>query len=146
MIRDPVCDMVIEDVTHEMLSDRVQTLGRSKARFLQFLERRLGSRADAEDLLQTAFLKLMARGDSLRDEEKLVPWFYQLLRNLMVGHYRHRDAMARLEKSVAAETGAATIGVDEELFKAICACVHDVLATLKPEQAEVIRRVELDQE
>ena len=146
MIRDPVCDMVIEDVTHEMLSDRVQTLGRSKARFLQFLERRLGSRADAEDLLQTAYLKLVARGDSLRDEEKLTPWFYQLLRNLIKDHNRHRDATARMETSVAAVGPSSTKAPDQELFEAICTCVNDVLAVLKPKQAELVRRVEMDGE
>lgn len=63
-------------------ANRVGLQVQSKARFPQFLERRLGSRADAEDLLQTAFLKLVARENSLRDEEELIPWFYQLLRNL----------------------------------------------------------------
>jgi len=32
------------------------------------------------------------------------------------------------------------------LFQAVCACVHDVLAALKPEQAAVIRRAEPDGE
>ncbi len=133
-------------MNHEMLGDRVEALVRSKARFLQFLERRLGNRADAEDLLQTAFLKLVAQGDSLRDEEKLVPWFYELLRNLMVDHYRHRDATARMERSVAAEASSGAILADQELFEAICTCVNDVLAVLKSEQAQIVRRVELDRE
>ena len=114
-----------------MLGDRVETLVRSKARFLQFLERRLGDRADAEDLLQSAFLKLLSQGDTLRDEEKLIPWFYQLLRNLIVDHYRQRDAIARMDKSVAGETEATTMGVDEQLFQAVCTCVNDIIPALK---------------
>jgi RNA polymerase sigma factor (sigma-70 family) len=128
------------------LDDRVDLLVRSKMRFLQFLERRLGSQADAEDVLQTAFLRMVAQGESLRDEEKLVPWFYQLLRNLLVDHYRRRNAMTRMEQSVAAEAEATTSAVDQDLFQAICTCVNDVLVALKPDQAEVIRRVELDEE
>jgi RNA polymerase sigma-70 factor (ECF subfamily) len=127
----------------EALASRVDVLVQSKTRFLRFLERRMGSRADAEDLLQTAFLRLATQKASLRDEEKLIPWFYQLLRNLMVDYYRHRDALARLESSVAAEAEATTVGADEALFKAICTCVNDIIPSLKLEQAELVRRVEL---
>jgi RNA polymerase sigma-70 factor (ECF subfamily) len=125
------------------LDDRVGLLVRSKTRFLQFLERRLGGRADAEDVLQAAFLRLVARGESLRSEEKLIPWFYQLLRNLLVDHYRHRNAMLRLEQGVAAEAETTTSAADQDLFQAVCTCVNGVLAALKPEPAEMIRRVEL---
>jgi RNA polymerase sigma factor (sigma-70 family) len=127
----------------ETLANRVDVLVQGKTRFLRFLERRMGSRADAEDVLQAAFLRLVSQKDSLRDEEKLVPWFYQLLRNLVVDHYRHRDALARLESSVAAEAEATTAGADEALFEAVCACVNDLIPALKTEQAELVRRVEL---
>lgn len=128
------------------LDGQVDVLVRSKTRFLQFLERRLGSRADAEDVLQAAFLRLVAQGESLRNEEKLVPWFYQLLRNLLVDHYRHRNAMLRLEQGVAADAETTASAADQDLFQAVCACVSEVLAALKPEQAVVIRRVDLAEE
>lgn len=127
----------------EALASRVDVLVQGRARFLQFLERRMGNRADAEDVLQTAFLRLVAQKDSLRDEERLLPWFYQLLRNLMVDHYRHRGALARLESSVAAEAEATTAGADEELLEAVCACLNDLIPALKVEHAELVRRVEL---
>jgi DNA-directed RNA polymerase specialized sigma24 family protein len=63
--------------TAETLANRVARLVQSKARFLQLLERRLGSRAEAEDVLQTAVRKLVARQGSVRDEEKLIPWCYR---------------------------------------------------------------------
>jgi RNA polymerase sigma-70 factor (ECF subfamily) len=127
----------------ETLANRANLLVQGKARFLRFLEARTGSRADAEDVLQAAFLKLVAQPDALRDDEKLIPWFYQLLRNLVVDHYRHRDALARLEASVAADPNATTAGADETLFEAVCACVNALIPELKTEQAELVRRVEL---
>lgn len=130
-------------MSHEPLSDPIDLLVQSKARFLQFLERRLGDRADAEDLLQAAYLRFVAQEHALRDNEKLIPWFYQVLRNLIVDHYRHRAAGARMEERLAANKAGA-VAVDEELFRATCACVNDVIATLKPEHAELVRRVELD--
>jgi RNA polymerase sigma-70 factor (ECF subfamily) len=128
---------------NEAIADRLDILLQSQARFLRFLERRMGSRTDAEDVLQTAFLRLVAQGESLRDDKKLIPWFYQLLRNLVVDHYRHRGAVARLDASVAAETETTTTDMDEELFRAICTCVNDVIPTLKAEHAALVQRVDL---
>lgn len=127
------------------IAHRVDLLVRKKAEFLRFLERRLGSRADAEDLLQKALLKVVAHEIPLRDAEKLVPWFYQILRNLLVDQYRHNAAFRRLKNQVAAD-GVATTEMDEELFQATYPCVSDMAATLKPEYGELIRRIELADE
>ncbi len=124
----------------------VETLVGSKRRFLRFLEGRIGNRADAEDVLQVAFVKLMERGDSLRDQEKLVPWFYQLLRNLIADHYRHRGATVRMEEALTAGMAQTAAQPDEELFRAVCSCVNDVIAVLKPQDARLIRSVELENE
>lgn len=133
-------------VNRGALDRHVGILMQSKARFLLFLDRRLGNRADAEDVLQAAFLKLVAHEDSLRDEDKLVPWFYQVLRNLIIDHSRHRSALTRMAESAARAMEARTSEVDGELFRAVCTCVRDVLAVLKSEQADVIRRVEFDEQ
>lgn len=127
------------------ISHNVDLLVRRKAEFLRFLERRLGTQADAEDLLQNAFLKVVAHEILLRDSEKVVPWFYQILRNLLVDQYRHNAALRRLKDQVAADADTAT-EMDTELFQATYPCVNDVTATLKPEYAELIRRVELANE
>ncbi len=47
--------------------------------FLKFLERRVGSRAVAEDILQEAFARGLDRLQSLRDDESAVAWFYRIL-------------------------------------------------------------------
>jgi RNA polymerase sigma-70 factor (ECF subfamily) len=132
-------------VSDEAIAHGTDLLVRRKAEFLRFLEPRLGSRADAEDLLQNALLKVVAHETSLRDSEKLVPWFYRILRNLLVDHYRHNAAFHRLKDQVAADAETAT-EMDEELFQATYPCVKDVAATLRPEYGELIRRVELANE
>src|SRR3954471_3420031 len=43
----------------------VAQLVESHARFLAFVERRVGSRAAAEDILQEAFTRALTRGDAL---------------------------------------------------------------------------------
>jgi RNA polymerase sigma factor (sigma-70 family) len=58
--------------------------------FLRFLERRVGDRALAEDLLQDAFTRNL---DRLSDvpEEGLVPWFYRVLRNAAIDRHHARE-------------------------------------------------------
>lgn len=129
----------------EAITDRTELLVESKNRFLTFLEGRLGNRADAEDLLQAAYVRAVAEGGTLRDDEKVVPWFYQLLRNLIVDHYRHRAATARLEDRLARETETTAV-IEEELFREVCRCVKDVTEALKPEYHAILLRVELQDE
>jgi RNA polymerase sigma-70 factor (ECF subfamily) len=122
----------------------VRVLVDNHARFLAFLERRVGSRDVAEDLLQEAFVRGLARARSLRDQGSAVAWFYRLLRNALTDHYRRRGAERRALERVAAEPEATEPPPDEQLMRTVCACVASLLDTLKPEYAAVLRRVELD--
>jgi RNA polymerase sigma-70 factor (ECF subfamily) len=110
--------------------------------FLRFLERRVGDRAVAEDILQEAFVRGVARADEIR-EETAVAWFYRTLRNAVVDHYRRRGASARALASLADEMAGAEEPAPE-VKDAICQCVAELAGTLKPEYARAIRRIEVD--
>lgn len=129
-----------------MTTPHIGVLVQSKNRFLTFLERRLDSRADAEDLLQTGYMRAVAEAGTIRDEEKVVPWFYQLLRNLLVDHYRRRGATARFEAHLLHETETSPAIDDEEFFQEVCRCVTDIAEALKLEYHEVLLRVDLGDE
>jgi RNA polymerase sigma factor (sigma-70 family) len=122
----------------------VEQLVQSHARFLAFLERRVASRAVAEDLLQEAFARALARGDSLRSGESATAWFYRLLRNALIDHYRRRAAERRALDSAADEPEPLNAETDAALMNTVCACVLDLVDTLKPEYAEAVRRVDLE--
>jgi RNA polymerase sigma factor (sigma-70 family) len=113
----------------------------SHARFLAFLERRVSSRQVAEDILQEAFVRALARGDTLQSEESAQAWFYRLLRNALVDHYRRNGAEQRALSAVAAEPEPA-VNTDA-LMTTVCECVNDLIETLKPEYAEALRSVDL---
>lgn len=123
----------------------VERLVQRRERFLGFLERRLGNRAVAEDLLQAALVKVITRPPALRAEETLVAWFFQLLRNLLLDHYRHQAAAARLEQHAREELFDPG-GDVQDLSRRICTCGNELIDALKPEDAELIRRVELAEE
>jgi len=113
-------------------------------RFLAFLERRVGSRETAEDILQDGFVRALERAHTLRADESASAWFYRLLRNALVDHYRRRGAEDRALVAAAAESHATDS--DEDLRDTICACIRDLIATLKPEYGTALRRVELEGE
>jgi RNA polymerase sigma-70 factor (ECF subfamily) len=113
-------------------------------RFLAFLERRVGSREVAEDILQDAFVRGLAGSARVRDEDSVIPWFYRSLRNALVDHWRRRSAEDRAVERVAALAEDSVAGVDAELEETVCACATDLLGTLKPTFADALRRVDLD--
>ncbi|MHB8599284.1 MAG: RNA polymerase sigma factor SigZ [Ktedonobacteraceae bacterium] len=61
----------------------------------QFILKRVASEDNAEDILQEVFVKIHTRIHTLRDEEKLPGWIYQIARNAIYDYYRsQRDTLA----------------------------------------------------
>lgn len=113
----------------------------SHRKFLAFLERRVGSREIAEEILQTAFAKAVQQESSLK-EETVVAWFYRLLRNALVDHYRRQDAEQRALAVRREELQALTI-VEPDVERTVCECFRELLPTLKPEYSDILERVDL---
>jgi RNA polymerase sigma-70 factor (ECF subfamily) len=113
-----------------------------RAEFLAFLERRLGRRDLAEEILQAAYLKAIEASGSIEHEESAVAWFYRVLRNAVIDRGRRLAIEERALEGLATElsTQGAT---DEPLRGAVCRCVDGVIPTLKPEYAEIVRQVDL---
>lgn len=84
--------------------DVVETLVSNHRQFLAFLEKRVGSREVAEDILQEAFVRGLD-SKSLGSADSATAWFYRALRNATVDHYRRRDAETRALEQVAAGSG-----------------------------------------
>jgi RNA polymerase sigma factor (sigma-70 family) len=124
-------------------------LNAQREAFKAFLTARVGSAAEAEDILQNGLLKAVQRAGELQDDAKLTAWFYQLLRNAIVDHYRTRAARRRRDDALG--TLVASLGEDvapaPRAWEAqLCACLGSVVETLKPQHAELLRRVDLNGE
>ncbi len=109
--------------------------------FLAFVEKRVGNRATAEEILQDAFVRSMDKLDTVR--ETAIGWFYRVLRNAIIDHYRRTASAERRNDAYAREEQNAEQG-DEELQRVVCKCVAELAETLKPEYAAALRRVEVD--
>lgn len=110
--------------------------------FLAFLERRVESRAAAEDILQAAFVRGLERGAGVQDE-KVVAWFYRVLRNSVIDHYRHRSTSARAMEAWGREFTEHQ-EPDVLLRQEICQCVSGLLSDLRPEYRDALRMVDLE--
>ncbi|HYQ02230.1 MAG TPA: sigma-70 family RNA polymerase sigma factor [Polyangiaceae bacterium] len=111
--------------------------------FLSFLERRVGRRDLAEDILQTAFVRSLGQLETLREDEAIVPFLYRALRNATIDHYRRKGAVERALTRFAAELEVASEPI-EAVRDEVCRCVTRLAATLKPEYADALRRVEVE--
>lgn len=110
--------------------DVVDQLVKSHREFLGFLERRLQNRAQAEDLLQEAFVRGLPKLEGV-EPEGAVAWFYQVLRNALIDHARRRGTSAAALEKLARELGDAHEPAPDTR-DAICRCVGDLAKTLKP--------------
>lgn len=127
----------------------IELLVNNRNKFLSFLTRRLPSEAAAEEIFQQSLLRAIEGGSEIRDRQNLVSWFYRVLRNALIDYYRSHASESRKndrffkELEAANETQSAPV---DEVYKAICACLSDLLPTLRPNYAELIRRIDLEGE
>ena len=127
------------------LPDRViHELVAGHREFVAFLERRVGDRTIAEDVVLDAFVKGLERGGHLRADESSRAWFYRVLRNAIIDrHRRSTTAGARLQ-ALADELQRAESQRAAEADRELCSCIGRLIDTLPPDQATALRRIELD--
>ena len=125
--------------------DHALLAGRSA--FLGVLVKRLGNRADAEDVLQEFCIRVLARKDQLRDAERMDAWLYSVLRSALNDHYRKTGRRKRLGDAFAVEMQSAEETVDSaETMARMCGCVKGLVPELRPADADLIRRIDIDEE
>jgi RNA polymerase sigma-70 factor (ECF subfamily) len=120
----------------------VATLVDNHRRFLAFLEKRLGDRATAEEVLQEAFVRGIERAGAVRGSESAVAWFFRLLRNAIVDHRRRSASPLLATADLDPELEPAAPA--EDTRAAICRCILGLADTLKPEYAAALKRVEVE--
>src|ERR1700693_4150668 len=123
--------------------DVVAALAESHRAFLGFLEKRVGRREVAEDLLQEAFARGLASLPALEGAESAVACFYRVLRNAVIDHHRRGGASSRALSALAREMEE-HVEPDLDTRNAVCRGVARLSDTLKPEYAAALRRIEVD--
>lgn len=130
---------------HDTNVDKALLVGRSA--FLGFLTKRLGNRADAEDVLQEFCIRVLARKDQLRDADRMDAWLYSVLRSALNDHYRKNGRRKRLGDAFAVEMQTVEDVADaEETMAQMCGCVKGLVPELRQADSDLIRRIDIDEE
>lgn len=132
-----------------LLNEVMRELIEHRQAFHGFLSKRLGDAALAEDLLQQCFMKAMAHFHSIKQMDKVIPWFYQILRHALIDFYRSQETDAKRFQTFLNETetlGTHQVPSLDELHPTICACLDRLLVKLKPAYADLLRRIDLSGE
>ena len=67
---------------------------------MRFLTSHVENAPAAEDILQAAYVKAVEHGAEIRDNENAVAWFYRVLRNAVIDHYRKRAAQNKALRGI----------------------------------------------
>ena len=108
---------------------------------LAFVERRVGDRVTAEDIVQEAW----AKADVKEDDVPAKAWMYRVLRNAIIDRARRAGTQARGLEAFAQEleaTGADVMSLEAD--RAVCQCIGELARTLPVDQAQALSRIELD--
>lgn len=100
-----------------------------------------GSREEAEDLTQEIFLRLYQNLRQYRGDRPLVSWALRLSRNLCIDHYRHarqERRSLRLSEEILAQLPAEDDVQAEAQLREEVEAVHEALAKMPEEMAEVV--------
>jgi RNA polymerase sigma-70 factor (ECF subfamily) len=116
----------------------------SRQRFLDYLRQRIDDPELAEDILQDSLLRAVRAAPELRDAERLVPWFYRVLRHAAVDAYRRRG-VARRDQAGPGALDEARLAAEPSSGQAsaVCECFRPLVATLKPEYGQLIEALDL---
>jgi RNA polymerase sigma-70 factor (ECF subfamily) len=88
-----------------------------------------------DDILQDVFLKIHLRADTLRDEQKLVAWAYQITRNAIADYYRMPQRNVELSETLADDKED---NDDDDLARDFVPCIRPLLDSLPTKYREVL--------
>lgn len=126
------------------LTPALDDLLRQREKFVRFVEKRVGSAAIAEDIVQTAFVRGLENPDALQEQDSAMAWFYRVLRNAVIDHYR-----ASGTKEKALEAWAKELERHQEISadvrNQLCDCITEVVHNLKDEYRTALQISEIEE-
>ena len=109
---------------------------RYNERFLAFVRSKISDPELAIDVLQESFYKALRSIGNLKDENKILPWFYRILQGTIIDLYRRHRIEKRAIEIISQELESSIESNDETN---LCDCIQFLIPTLKPEYADLIQ-------
>jgi len=109
-------------------------------RLRNFILSRVNDPEDADDLLQDVFVKIHQNIHKLRDDERLLPWLYQITRNTITDHYRKQRPNTTLpDEELLADLPKKPTAADE-----IALSLKEFITDLPPKYSQALMLTEFE--
>ena len=99
-----------------------------------FVLRRARSHFDADDILQTVYVKMHSSLQNLRDEKKLRAWIFQITRNTLIDYYRKEKQLLELPEEIPFDQE-----IDQNLNHEISQCINGFINQLPEKYRQAIQ-------
>jgi len=104
----------------------------------RFIQKRIGSQADVDDVLQDVIIKIHSGLKHLKDSSRLHGWLYQITRNAIIDYYRQHKPMQELSADIPAP-----MIDDKKALTELAKCVRPMIETLSKPYQEAVALAEL---
>ena len=106
-----------------------------------FISKKVLDKDTAQDIVQDVFLKFQTKIGTLKDEEKVTSWIFQIARNAINDHYRKQ------QRTMSEELGDEDL--KEEVFevdetKELSRCVSHMISSLPEKYKEALMLSEME--
>ena len=98
--------------------------------------KRVQEEHDAEDILQDVFAKIHTNLSSLKGEEKVTAWVYQIARNSIIDYYRHRSRVGTQNSEFPEDIPQYV--PEEDTLEEITSCLRPMIDELPEKYHEMI--------
>ena len=113
-----------------------------RTRLLAFIARKVGSREDAEDILQEVFARVHTGLCCFQEWKPMERWMYRVARNLIIYYYRARNPSQEYKDDVESPYGSAEI--EDDPVAALAFSLKDMVNELPPPYREALALTEYE--
>ncbi|MCE1196648.1 RNA polymerase sigma factor SigZ [bacterium] len=113
-----------------------------RERLLAFIARKVGSREDAEDILQETFVRVHTGLCCFQEWKPMERWIYRVARNLIIDYYRGRNPTLEYKDDIESPGGGAD--AEDDPVAALAFSLKDMVNELPPPYREALALTEYE--
>lgn len=106
-----------------------------------FIIKRVKNDHDADDILQNVFMKIHANLDTLKDDQKLQSWIYQITRNCIIDYFRKEKF--QMKTDLPDELPIDQVEEMNDAVKELSACIRPMIQGLSDKYKQALELTEL---
>jgi RNA polymerase sigma-70 factor (ECF subfamily) len=115
-----------------------------------FIQKRVQSESETDDILQEVFLRVHRRLGELKDPDRVISWVFQITRNVIIDHARSLERRREVSSGLAGDmdervdSSGEDRTISDEVRTELSGCVRPMLERLPVKYREAVSLVELE--